>query len=177
MRHSKAPNCSPQFPSTWRKQPNRQEKPVCHMSCFKEHRQKAGPARQSSMERTLWQNCSPLKWLKWPNRPKKKFGRSEDIQSVGPKGMISWVEPRSQQSFVSSLSVPGLARWALCERGLFGHSAKPSTAVEAGDTRFCLQSVRKSGTTIRQAQEGATRHETEERPWSKRTVFNSRHTC
>ena len=51
-----------------------------------------------------------------------------------------------------------------CERGLFSHSAKPATApgIDAGDPRFRLQFVKKSRTTLRQAQEVATRHEMEE---------------
>ena len=51
-----------------------------------------------------------------------------------------------------------------CERGLFSHSAKPATAagINARDTRFRLQSVRKSRTTLRRAFQVATRHEMEE---------------
>ena len=50
------------------------------------------------------------------------------------------------------------------ERRLFGHWTKPATAagIDAGDTSFCLQSVRKSRLTVWQAQEVATRHEMEE---------------
>ena len=46
-----------------------------------------------------------------------------------------------------------------CERRRFSHSTKPATAagIDAGDPRFRLQSVRKSRTTLRQAQEAATR--------------------
>ena len=51
-----------------------------------------------------------------------------------------------------------------CERRLFGHWTKPATAagIDAGDTWFSLQSVRKSRMALRQAQEVATRHEMEE---------------
>ena len=52
----------------------------------------------------------------------------------------------------------------LCERGLLSHPAKSDTAarIVAGNPRFRLRSVRKSRTTLRQAQEVATRHEVEE---------------
>ena len=49
-----------------------------------------------------------------------------------------------------------------CERGLFSLSAKPATAagIDAGDPRSRrLQSVGQSRTTLRQAQEVATRHD------------------
>ena len=51
-----------------------------------------------------------------------------------------------------------------CERGLFGHSAKPGSAAEivAVDPRFGFQSMRKSRLTHRQALEVATRHEMKE---------------
>ena len=51
-----------------------------------------------------------------------------------------------------------------CERSLFGHWTKAATAagIDARDTWFCLQSVTKSKTTLKQAQELATRHEMEE---------------
>ena len=44
-----------------------------------------------------------------------------------------------------------------CERGLFGHSAKPAAAaagIDARDTRFRLRSVRKSGTMLGQGPGG-----------------------
>ena len=48
------------------------------------------------------------------------------------------------------------------ERGQFSHSAKPAAGIQAGDPRFRLQSVRTNRTTLRQAQEFATRHDMEE---------------
>ena len=52
---------------------------------------------------------------------------------------------------------------ALCERGLFGHSAKQGSAagIFAVDLRFGFRSIRKSELTLRQAQEVVTRHEME----------------
>ena len=57
--------------------------------------------------------------------------------------------------------VPRLTTW---ERRLIGHTANTTTAagIDARDTRFRLQSVWKRRTKLKQAQEVATRHETEE---------------
>ena len=50
-----------------------------------------------------------------------------------------------------------------CERRLFSHSAKPATArIDEGNPQFRLQSVRKSRTTLKQAQDVATEHEMED---------------
>ena len=61
-----------------------------------------------------------------------------------------------------------LARIVQCDERVTGLSSairpKPATAagIDAGDTWFCLQPVRKTGTTTRQAKEVATRHAVEE---------------
>ena len=72
------------------------------------------------------------------------------------------VIPTSRVSVSSDAAMVGtLLRLMTCERGLFGHSAKPATAagIDAGDPRLRLHPVRESRTTFREV---ATRHETEE---------------
>ena len=59
--------------------------------------------------------------------------------------------------------VPGLTT---CERGLIGHTAKPSTATGIDAKGYSIPSPisleKKKRTKLKQAQEVATRHETEE---------------
>ena len=81
--------------------------------------------------------------------------------------------PASRVSVASdaATSLKSVLKLYLLEGKLIGvcwveisHSAKPATdaGIDAGDTWFCLRSVRKSRTTIRQPQEVATRLEMEE---------------
>ena len=77
-------------------------------------------------------------------------------------GMVRGAEGSAEDTFfrsaVASRCSGMLSILALCERGLFGHSAKQGSAagIFAVDPRFGFRSIRKSELTLRQAQEVVT---------------------